>query len=358
VNRSVSLGAGGGGFDVTGSNVLTVSGAISGSNAADNLTKTGTGTLVLSNTGNNYTESTVVSGGTLQLGASNVIPSASNVTVAGGAVLDLNAKSNAINGLNGAGTVTSSTAGSSTLTVGFSGASGTFSGSIENGSGTVALTKAGAGAQTLSGSSTYTGATNVNGGSLVVSGSLNGTSALNVNNGGTLAGSGLITTGNDGNVTLALGSHLAPTVDSTLSFTLGAGSLSLIGAITPGNSQSLLFAIDPAVFSADVAVNTGTLNIGTGLLEFDDFNFSALGSFDSPAQYVLFHTDGTNSTINGSLGLNLSGQIAGSEASIAINGNDIVLQVVPEPNSLAMLAGSIGMALGLQRFRRRRSAKA
>ncbi len=35
--------------------------------------------------------------------------------------------------------------------------------------------------------------------------------------------------------------------------------------------------------------------------------------------------------------------------------HDIALMAIPEPNSFAMLASSIGPALGLQRFRRRRS---
>jgi len=35
------------------------------------------------------------------------------------------------------------------------------------------------------------------------------------------------------------------------------------------------------------------------------------------------------------------------------SGNDVPIMAIPEPNSLAMLAGSLGMALGLQRFRRR-----
>ena len=35
-------------------------------------------------------------------------------------------------------------------------------------------------------------------------------------------------------------------------------------------------------------------------------------------------------------------------------GNDVAIMAIPEPNSLSMLAGSFGMALGLQRFRRRR----
>ena len=36
-------------------------------------------------------------------------------------------------------------------------------------------------------------------------------------------------------------------------------------------------------------------------------------------------------------------------------GTSVALLVVPEPNALSMLAGSLGLALGLQRFRRRRA---
>ena len=36
-------------------------------------------------------------------------------------------------------------------------------------------------------------------------------------------------------------------------------------------------------------------------------------------------------------------------------GNDVALMAIPEPNALAMLAGSLGLALGLQRFRRRKT---
>jgi hypothetical protein len=36
-------------------------------------------------------------------------------------------------------------------------------------------------------------------------------------------------------------------------------------------------------------------------------------------------------------------------------GANVALLAVPEPNALSMLAGSLGLALGLQRFRRRRA---
>ena len=35
-------------------------------------------------------------------------------------------------------------------------------------------------------------------------------------------------------------------------------------------------------------------------------------------------------------------------------GHDIALMAIPEPNSLAMFAGSLSLAVGLQRFRRRK----
>jgi autotransporter-associated beta strand protein len=69
--------------------------------------------------------------------------------------------------LNGTGSVDSSVSGTATLTVGQDNdPSPSFSGSIGDGAGTVALTKAGSGTQTLAGASTYSGVTTVNGGVL------------------------------------------------------------------------------------------------------------------------------------------------------------------------------------------------
>ena len=52
------------------------------------------------------------------------------------------------------------------LTVGNGGGSGTFSGTLQNTSGTVALVKTGAGTQLLSGTNTYSGGTTLSSGAL------------------------------------------------------------------------------------------------------------------------------------------------------------------------------------------------
>lgn len=90
VNRSITLAGTGGVLEVTGSNSLTVPGALIG-DACHVLTKSGTGLLVLTNTTNATSfagGSTAVSAGILQVGLAGVGSTGSGpTTVAGGAVL-------------------------------------------------------------------------------------------------------------------------------------------------------------------------------------------------------------------------------------------------------------------------------
>ena len=175
------------------------------------INKVGDGTLILSGA-NTYTGTTSVLFGTLRLGANDVLPDASAVSLSGRlagvtATLDANGNNDTIGSLTlGGGTTTSGavvTTGAGTLTLGGSvtyanagnplGA--TISGKINLGaanrtftvndsttaandltvsadiSGTdVGLTKAGAGTLLLSGNNSYTGVTTMSGGNLVLSG--------------------------------------------------------------------------------------------------------------------------------------------------------------------------------------------
>jgi autotransporter-associated beta strand protein len=158
----------------------TFNGAISG---YPNLTVSGGGTVNLGTT-NSYVGNTTINAGTLQLGANDVIPNGSgygNISLSG--TLDMHGFSDTINGLSGAGTVNNTAGGSPTLTVGGNDQSSTFSGTITNTAGTLALAKTGAGTLTLSGTNGYSGATTVNGGMLQIGVSGVGNSVTIANSG-------------------------------------------------------------------------------------------------------------------------------------------------------------------------------
>jgi autotransporter-associated beta strand protein len=129
--------------------------------------------VILSNTGNAWTGTTTVSANSrLELATSEVLPHGSgkgNVVVNGNLILSTTSgdSTETINGLGGNGAITrTGTVGTSTLIVGESDGGGTFSGPITNGSGTLALTKVGAGTLILTGQNTYTGLTTVSAGTL------------------------------------------------------------------------------------------------------------------------------------------------------------------------------------------------
>lgn len=173
-NRGIKIGptsgAGAGIIDVATGTILTYGGIITSSGAGTGgLTKAGAGTLLLSGA-NTYTGTTSINAGILQLGGTTAIPSGTGKgDVVVDATLDLNGNSVTVNGLSSvgsAGVITSSVAGAITFTAGGNNGSGTYKGVIQNGSGTLAFTKTGTGAITLSGSNTFTGGVTINGGTL------------------------------------------------------------------------------------------------------------------------------------------------------------------------------------------------
>ncbi len=111
--RAVTLGASGGTIDTDGNNDV-FSGQFTGTGS---LTKIGAGILNLAYSGNNYAGGTNVNAGTLQFGALNALPSGGAVSIAAGAVLDMNG----FNQTNALGAVTNNgllNAGSGTLNLG------------------------------------------------------------------------------------------------------------------------------------------------------------------------------------------------------------------------------------------------
>ena len=125
--------------------------------------------------------------------------------------------------------------------------------------------------------------------------------------------------------------------------------LNIAPAVTTDASGALEF--DLGTVSDSVVFASGRLSIGVGVLEFDDFNFTTLGTL-AQGNYLLF--DGV-SPIEGSLGPDFSGGLPDGlfgRLQLADGGNDLVLQVVPEPGTTTVLLAGVGF---LAACRRRRS---
>jgi len=227
------------------------------------------------------------------------------------------------------------------------------------------LTKGGVGTMVLAGTNAFSGGTTISGGAVEVSGSLSGT--VSVNAGGTLAGAG----GTTSSLLTVNGGTFSPGASGADSTTAGVSALGTFNA-TGGVSIAT-----GSTFKLDLqAASTGGFDNGTN----DKLNVTGAISVTGTTTIVLTMTGGYI-PVGGDLffiALNDgSDAITGTAANFNVldaggfswtlttfanagtgsftGGNDIALMAVPEPNSIAMLMGSLGMALGLQRFRRRSS---
>ena len=356
----------------------TISGKISG-----DYNLSAIGGLTLSNTTNDFTGNFGVNGVgaalggnpvTVKLGNNDVIPNGAgkgNVYISGGAsgiaTLDLNGKSETINGLVSASTlanvrITNTNATSSTLTLGDNDQTAVFSGTIVDGTGTVAITKIGAGVQTFGGANTYTGNTNITGGTLALSstGSISSSASISVASGTTfnvsavsgyavasgqtLRGAGSVT----GAVTAGSGATIAGGVDASTLGTLTFSSTLDVSLAT------VSLKLNSLAGTADLLVANG-LTLGGATLSLSEIGS---GTWTGASTFTL-----VNNTDLTSISGTFASQPEGSTISLGGNiftisylggsGNDITLSVaaIPEPSTYAFVAG-LAM-LGLAVLRRR-----
>ncbi len=269
------------------------------------------------------------------LNRGGILPAATPLSIAAGATLDLGGGSQQVSSLSdyaagSGGSIINSGSTASTLTLSPSGVSTTFSGMIQGGGalGAIGLVMSGSGTQVLVGSNTYTGPTTINAGKLVVNGSL--VSPVTVNNGGMLGGSGSLSS-----VTVASGGSLSPGATPTPMYV--SGSLSLL------SGAQMDYALDTPADSNEVYMPSGPLVLSGQ--QFADFNFTLMAGFGQ-GTYMLINAQ----SITGSLGTSASGTLDGLPANIAIQGDDVVLNVVPEPSTLVLLGVGVVGLLGWARL--------
>ncbi|MFO1489324.1 MAG: autotransporter-associated beta strand repeat-containing protein [Kiritimatiellia bacterium] len=279
------------------------------------LTIAGGNRIVFEGTSNTFTGNIAITGSNtvLQTGVgtgSEHIPNGSSVDVGSGTFLKLAGVAGAvetIDALTGSGTVRrhEGVAGLQTLVIGSANGGGTFSGPLENGGGTLALTKNGSGTQILTGANTYTGTTTVSGGTLEVGG------------GGVLGASGSY----GGAISLAGALKINSTAAQTLS-----GLISGAGTLTKSNTGTLILSgantgfsggttLTAGVLSADhdSALGTGALTLSGGTLRSTSGNRILANSLVATAATTTALLDNT-----GTGDMVLSGTVTGSGA-ITVN---------------------------------------
>lgn len=133
-------------------------------------------------------------------------------------------------------------------------------------------------------------------------------------------------------------------VDGSIAPGNSIGQLTISGGLTDlSGITQLIFEIGA---TADSILFTNGANVDIGTLDFDKFDFIAVGGFGA-GDYTLL--EGWN-VLTGSLGVT-DGTIDGTDASLAIQGNSLVLTVVPEPSTYAALfaVAALGMAIWRRR---------
>ena len=352
--RAVALGGGGGTFDVANGKTLTASGTVSGGRLTLNNSDGGNGVLVISKDNNSFSGGVAIDAGVLRLGHNNALGTMGFNTLsfgstAGTKTLQINgARSIIVAGLNSSVTdavVENGAAGAATLRV-YNGWDNTYAGVLRDGAaGTLAFEKGGGETLTFSGTNAYTGTTFVSSGTLLVNGTQSGGGAYSVKTGATLGGTGTIGLAANTSVTVESGGKLLASSANDLAFTLsGTGILDVSGALGTGTG-SMVFTL--AAPDSTVVSISGGLNIGTGVLSFTDFSFSTVSGFGE-GTYTLF---GGASSLAGNLGSGLSGTVGGMGATISLSNFDVILTVVPEPETWGLLTFGLMVVLFLRRRR-------
>ena len=257
-SRNISLSGSGANTIQADAGIMTLSGTISGSGG---LSKTGIGTLAVSNSGNSFSGGTNVLAGTLQLKAAKALSSTSAVTVYSGASLDLNGLSPTLANIFGGGGVTNGNAATSTLSAAYVSGAASYAAAIQ---GKIAVNVPAGGTLTLANSgNSYSGGTSLNGGRLSISsdgnlGAVPGSPASNLSlTGGTLQAIGSFAVNANRNVSIA----------SNPIFDVAAGQSLAVGGVVAGNggltkrNNGMLVLQGANTYQGGTMINAGIVSV-------------------------------------------------------------------------------------------------
>lgn len=336
-------GVGGGALTLIGNAITTyadwpsttISAPLAG---VQGLRKLGPGTLTLTGI-NTYTGDTVIEEGWLTLVGGQAIPDSSSVKVEAGASLSV--FSERINGLSGSGTVLFEGA----LTVGASGATSHFTGSLIPRMDGGSLIKEGGGVLTLSGSNSYKGPTTINQGTLVVSG---GNAIPDNDSSLTIAPAGSLHLLSNEMIPSLFGAGAIKLEANTL--TIGGNALSAFqyaGAIS-GTGGVTIRAARGMFSDAEIGSSfTGNLTIAGGEVYVSTIAKKGVASALGAGEAIIFDNTPGRLMITGS-------SAANTDRSIVINGSQAILSTPSAPLTLSgeitgsgalnILAGDVSIA--------------
>ncbi|MBP9181900.1 MAG: autotransporter-associated beta strand repeat-containing protein [Fuscovulum sp.] len=254
------------------------------------------GTVRAISTNSSFGDASVsIVAGTLQIGGSIaggfLLDFLSGTSISSGAALDIGGFATRVNNLSGLGTVTNSGADAALTLTGTS----SFAGTIQDGAGTVSVTKDGAGTLTLSGTNTHTGLTEVAVGTLILSGG-NAISDL-------------------GELRVSAPGVLRVDTAETVGALDGSGNITLNATLTSGQ-------LGFATTASGVISGAGGMTVaGTGLLTLSGANtYSGLTTVQSGA--VL------EAASNGALGSTLAGTVVAAGGALQLTGGITLAEAI------------------------------
>jgi len=262
------------------------------------------------------------------------------------------------------GNVVNNTAVDKTLALDGTASGNVITGTIGagSGSGIVSVTKTNTSTWTLSGNSVYTGTTTVTAGTLLVNGSLAAGSTVAVGASGTLGGSGTI------NGAVAVDGAIAPgnspgkltLTNSSVSLNNGSSlSMELSGTSAGTSYDQLALTSSSAIFSLN---GTNNLQLTLGYTPTQGTQFTLVDIAGTTAVSGIFEllngitTDLSQDAVFSVAGTSFKISYRGEGSTFDGAGNNVMLEVVPEPATWGLLAAG-GVFVLFMRHRRRNAAE-